>query len=166
METRFTVLLIEVGVAVAVQIGLLAAILMVVRRSGRRMESLVNEVEHRILPTLDSAKAIMESSRPLLDEILKNASASSLTVRQQLERTESTLNDILDRTRLQVIRADDMATRALDKVEQTTEVVANSVVSPVRQVAGVVQGVAAGVESFFNNRRSRNRGTQRDEMFI
>jgi hypothetical protein len=86
-------------------------------------------------------------------------------VRQQLERLEVTVGDVLDRTRLQVIRADELATRAMDRVEEATNVVSHAVTSPVRQVSAVLQGVAAGLGAFFGGRR-RERNMQHDEMFI
>jgi hypothetical protein len=42
-----------------------------------------------------------------------------------------------------------------------------TVVSPVRQVSGVFQGVVAGMEFFFGGkRRERNAAVAQDEMFI
>jgi hypothetical protein len=79
----------------------------------------------------------------------------------------------MDRARLQVIRADEMLTRTFDRVEHTSELVTKTVVSPVRQVSGIVRGVTAGVEFLLGNRGRKNgdsRGTRRpvpqDEMFI
>ncbi len=167
METRFTVLLIELGVAIAVQIALLLAILSVVKRSGKRMELLADEVQRRAVPALDAAKTMLENARPQVEEILANAAASTSMLRQQMERLEVTLNDLLDRTRLQVIRADELVTRTMDRVEETTDIVSHTVVSPVRQLAGIVQGITAGFAAFFGRQRSRERtDLHQDEMFI
>jgi hypothetical protein len=68
-----------------------------------------------------------------------------------------------------VIRADELLNRTMDKVEETTEIVHRTVVSPIRQLAGVVQGLSAGVEYFLGaKRRRRNNGVAapQDEMFI
>ena len=165
METRLTILVIELGVAILIQISLLVAILVAVRRSSGRVESLVSQVEQRALPAIDSARAMIDTSRPLLQEVLTNAASSSALLRQQIERVDVTLNDLLDRTRLQVIRADELASRAIDRVEEATEAVSHGVSVPVRQVAGVFQGIAAGVGAFFG-RRHRERSMQHDEMFI
>jgi len=45
----------------------------------------------------------------------------------------------VDRTRLQVIRADELLNRTMDRIEETTDVVHRTVVSPVRQLSGLVQ---------------------------
>ncbi len=168
METRFTILLIEFGVALIVQVGLLVAILQAVKKSTAKMESLADEVQRRALPTLDAAQQLVQTSGPKVQEILSNLAASSTTLKGQLERVDATVSDIVDRTRLQIIRTDELISRTLDKVEETTEVVHHTVISPVRQVAGIVSGVTAVVGSIFT-RRGREHQRERaahDEMFI
>ncbi|PYX82453.1 MAG: hypothetical protein DMG70_14910, partial [Acidobacteria bacterium] len=86
------------------------------------------------------------------------------------QRLDATVNDIIDRTRLQVIRADELVNRTLDKVEETTEIVHHTVVSPIRQVAGLVQGLSAGLQYFLGRRRTNRAreamGVPQDELFI
>lgn len=166
METRFTILLFEIGIALVVQVGLLIAILQAVKKSTARMESLADEVQRRALPTLDAAQSLVQSSGPKVEEILTNLAASTTTLKGQLERVDATVTDIVDRTRLQIIRTDELISRTLDKVEETTEVVHHTVISPVRQVAGIVSGVSAVVASIFSRRRGQRAGAPHDEMFI
>jgi len=93
-------------------------------------------------------------------------------LRGQLERIDATVNDVVDRARLQIIRGDEMLTRTMDRVEQTTEIVQRTVVSPVRRVSGLMQGITVGLEYFFGRgrRNGGGRGERRpvpqDEMFI
>jgi hypothetical protein len=74
----------------------------------------------------------------------------------------------LDRARLQVIRADELLSRTMDRVEETTDMVHRTVVSPVRQMAGVVQGLSAGLDFLLGSRRRRRSevNAPQDEMFI
>jgi len=84
-----------------------------------------------------------------------------------MERIDATLTDIVDRTRLQVIRADEFVTGTMDKLEETREVVQRTVVSPVRYLSGIAHGLSVGLEAFFGRRRGRNGvNVQQDEMFI
>ncbi len=166
METRFTVLLVEIGVALVVQIGVLIAILLTVKKSSARMQALADEVQRRALPTLDAAQSLVVTAKPKLEELINNAAASSATVRSQLERLDVTVNDIVDRTRLHVIRADELVTRTMDRVEETTDLVHHTVVSPVRQIAGVVQGLSAGLGALLGRRNRDRAGVPQDEMFI
>lgn len=167
METRFTVLLIEVGVAVVVQIGVLLAILAAVKKSSARMESVADEVQKRALPLLDEANQLLQTSRPKVEQIIDDLATTSTTLKGELQRIDATVNDIVDRTRLQIIRADELVSRTMDRVEETTDIVHHSVISPVRQAAALIEGVMAGVGSFVGRRKGPKPGSnQRDEMFI
>jgi len=83
-----------------------------------------------------------------------------------LERLDATVSDVMDRTRLQVIRADELVTRTMDRVEETTDIVHHTVISPVRQIAGLMQGITTGIGTLFGNRRRGQVGVPNDEMFI
>src|SRR5690348_6706421 len=166
METRFTWLLIEVGIAVVVQVVVLLAVLMTVRKSSARMESLANEVQRRAIPTLDAAQQLIQTSRPKVEEIIAKPAASTTTLKGQVQRLDATVSDVMDRTRSQVIRADELVTRTMDRVEETTDIVHHTVISPVRQLAGLMQGITTGIGTLFGNRRRGQVGVPNDEMFI
>ena len=90
-------------------------------------------------------------------------------VRNQLGRIDATLTDALDRTRLQIIRADELLNRTMDKVEETSEVVHKTVISPLRQVNGLMAAISTGVDVFLGQKRRHRKngaGVQQDEMFI
>jgi methyl-accepting chemotaxis protein len=167
METRFTVLLIEVAVAIVIQVGILLAILAAVKRSSKRMESLADEVQRRALPTLDAAQELLTNTKPRIEEIINHAAESTATLRLQIDKLDTTVSDIVDRTRLHVIRADNLVGRTLDRVEETTDMVHTTVISPIKQISGVLQGVTAGIASLLGRHgKAGGNGGHRDEMFI
>jgi len=143
------------------------------RKSSARMEALAEEVKTKAVPALETAQAILTELRPKLQTVADNLMESTTVVRSQVERMDATVSDVVDRARLQVIRADDLLTRTLDRVEETSDMVHKTVVSPVRQFSGLIQGVTAGIEFLLGGRGRRNgdsRGARRpvpqDEMFI
>lgn len=97
--------------------------------------------------------------------VLDNAAAITTTAYVGIGRFEGAANDILDRAQLQIIRADEMITRAMDQLEGATQKVACTVTSPIKHAHGSVQGVSAGASAFFGKKRSRNGGLS-NEMFI
>lgn len=155
------------AIAFTIQAGMLVGMYLAMRKTGARMEALADEVKTKLLPTAETAQAMMVDLRPKIENILTNASDSSTLIRVQMQRMDAVLNDILDRTRLQVIRADELLTRTIDRVENTTEIVHKTVVSPVRQISGLMQGVTTGLEVLMSGKRNRDgsRAAQ-DEMFI
>jgi hypothetical protein len=154
--------------AVVIQAGMLVGMYLTVRKTGAKVELLAADVKTKILPTAEIAQNMLVELRPRIDTLVDNVSESSTLVKAQLERVDATVNDVLDRTRLQVIRADELMSHTMDKVEETTEMVHRTVISPVRQLAGVVQGLSAGLEFLMGaKRRRRNDATvPQDEMFI
>jgi methyl-accepting chemotaxis protein len=168
-----TVFVILTGIAVLLQAGVLLAIYIAMRKSTERMEALATEVKTKVLPTVEQAQEIMTEVRPKLSVIVENIQDASTLVRSQVQRVDATVTDVVDRTRLQVIRADELFSRTLDRVEQTSEVVQKTVVSPVRQISGLMQGITVGLEFLFAGRtRTNGRGREdrrpvpQDEMFI
>jgi hypothetical protein len=157
------------AVAVVVQAGILVALYLAVRKGAARMEALATEVTAKTLPTLETAQSMLIELRPRIETLASNAAESTTILRGQLGRLDATLSDILDRTRLQVIRADELLNRTMDRVEDTTEIVHKTVVSPLRQVSGLVNAITTGVEVFFGQKRRHPRngmGVPQDEMFI
>ena len=172
MEEKLTYAIAFTAAAVALQAFLLGAIFLALRKLNARLESVVDETQSRVFPLLENGKAIqhdvktfLETARPKIDLILDNAAHATTTTRAEIERVEATVNDLLDRFRLQVIRVDEMVTHTLDRVEETSEKVQESVKAPVRQVSGIAQAISVGVATYFRSqKRGRNGGP--DEMFI
>lgn len=156
------------GCAVVIQAVILGVMYVQSRKASARLESMASEIHKRALPVLDAAGTILVDSREKISTITDNLAATSASLRSQVERVDLTVSDIIDRTRLQVIRADDMMSRALDRVEETTELVQHSVISPVRQVAGIINGLTVGFQAFFRRKgRQQPDGARQDEeLFI
>ncbi len=155
--------------AVLLQALVMVALYLAVRKSTAKMEALATEVSAKALPTIDTVQNMLVELRPKIDVLTTNVSESSTLVRNQLERIDATLTDALDQTRLQVIRADELLNRTMDKVEETSEIVHKTVVSPLRQVNGLMAAISTGVEVFLGQKRRHPKngaGVPQDERFI
>lgn len=172
------------GMAVLLQAGVLLAMYIAMRKSGERMEALAAEVTTKLLPAFEEIKTkvlpaveqvneIITDARPTLKVVAENLEETTGMLRNQVQRVDATVNDTVDRARLQIIRADELLTRTLDRVEQTSDIVHKTVISPVRQFSGLMQGISVGLEFLFAGRGRRNGGRReerrpvpQDEMFI
>jgi hypothetical protein len=170
-ENSMDYLPIFVGVtaaAVVIQAGILVALFVAVKKSTSRMEALATEVKTKVMPTVDTAQSMLVEWRPKIDTIASNVSETTTVVRGQVERLDATVTDIVDRTRLQVIRADELLNRTMDRIEETSDAVHRTVISPVRQLSGIIQGLTAGLEFLLGGERRRRHDVSvpQDEMFI
>ncbi len=168
-DTLLGIFIAVTAVAVVIQAGILVGLYVAVRKSTAKMEALATQVTDKALPTMETVQAMLVEIRPKLDVMTVNLSESSTLVRNQLGRLDATLTDALDRTRLQVIRADELLNRTMDKVEETSDAVHKTVISPLRQVNGLMSAISTGVEVFLGQKRRRPKngaGVPQDEMFI
>jgi len=169
MDKLVPLFIIFTAIAVMIQAGILVALFLVVRKTTGRVEALAAEVRTKALPTIDNVQDMLTQVRPRVEDIVVNAEEVARMARSQVQRLDATVNDIVDRTRLQVIRADELVNRTLDRVEETTDMVHRTVVSPIRQLSGLMQGLSAGLEFFLGRKRGQPRdgmGVPQDELFI
>jgi hypothetical protein len=171
MDPVLKIFIYATAVAVILQMFILLGLAISLRKTSAKVEALASEVHGRALPILSSAENLLNDSRGKIDIVMANLVATTGMLKTQMDRLDATVNDIVDRTRLQVIRADDLVTRTLDRVEETSELVEHTVVSPVRQISGIMQALSVGVSAFFGHNRSRRRRagarvTQDEELFI
>jgi len=162
-----TAFVIVTAFAVVLQMLILAGMFLAVRKTSAKMESLAEDVKTKVLPTAELAHSMMAELRPKIETLVDNVSVSTSMMRTQLERIDATLTDIVDRTRLQVIRADEFVTNTMDKLEETREAVQRTVISPARHISGLMHGVTVGLETLFSRQKGRAAANlPRDEMFI
>lgn len=173
MENLLITFIVITGCAVVIQMGILAALYLSFKKSSERMEKLASEMQAKAIPALESAHEILADAKPKVAVISTNLVEITTTLKGQIERVDLTVSDVIDRTRLQIIRADDMVSRAMDKVEETGELMQHSVISPIRRVVGIVEGLTTGLNAFFGRKRGstgrpapRDGVTQDEEMFI
>lgn len=161
------------AVAVLLQAGVLVAIYVSMRKTSSLVEALANEIKLKVMPLADKAESMLTEIHPKVQVIVDQVQETTALVRSEVERADATVKDAMDRGRLQIIRADELLTRTLDRVEQTSDIVHNTVISPVRRLSGLVQGLTVGLEFLFGGRgrrngsgRSERRPVPQDEMFI
>ena len=169
-ETVIYIFVIVAAAAIIIQAGILFGLFLAFKRTTQRVELIATNVESKAIPLLDSAKTILDENGPRLKEITQNLSETTTTLKTQINRVDATLNDVLDRTRLQVIRVDDMVSRTMDKVEETTEMLQHTVVSPVKKLTGIMQGLSVGIGAYVQRRRKATleatTAVEDDELFI
>ena len=164
---ELTIFIAITSAAVVIQAGILVAMFLALRNTSSKVEGLAEDFRTKILPTAEIMREMLTEFRPKLETTMSNVAEASTLVRSQIERLDATISDVMDRTRLQIIRADDMVTKTMDRVEDATETVHRHVVSPIRKLSGLVEGLTVGLEVLMGNKRRGDRVTvPQDEMFI
>ena len=160
MEGLLTLFVALTALAVITQAGVLVGIYVMSKRLSDQIERFMRETREMIVPM----KSITEN--------LKTASANlveiGLSAREQFRRVEAMVMDTGDALHVQLDRFDRVSQNVVDRVNETAEIVQDSVVRPVREIAALAKGFTRGFETFLF-RRSRStvdQARQDEELFI
>ena len=157
------------SVAVVVQMLILLGLYLEVKRATAQAENIALDFQRRTTPLVENVRDILADATPKLQEITSNLTEASETLKRQAETLGDTAVEMAIRARNKVAQADDMITRTLEKVEKTTGAMQDSMLSPVRRVNGILQGLSVGIGAFLNQKRDtrRERRSANDEgMFV
>jgi hypothetical protein len=140
------------------------------REFAIRMEGILGRVETQASPVLETARAILDDAQPKIADITHNLAESTAAVRVHVAEIGEATGEIVERARLQAANVDEFVSNTIAKIEDTTDLVQHSVISPVRRIHALVQAVSAGV-GFLRANRSRKKSSNNssgddEEMFI
>ena len=165
-----TVFVVVAAFAIVVQMGVLLALYMALRRTSERMEGIAGRLEQQATPVLATAAAILDDAKPKIAEITTNLAETSVSLRSHAGQIGSAASEIAERARMQAARLDEFVISAAHKVEATTELLQDKVFSPMRRVRSIVTALNAGLSFFKSNRppkrRNRSGEVEDEEMFI
>ena len=166
MQTLLIVFIVVTAVAVVLQMGILLGIFLSLKRTSARFEALASDLHGKITPVLELSRDLLSDLNPKVKIISTNLTETSNVVRTQAEHLNMIVSDVSDRTHAQFIRVDHTISTVLDTVEKTTDTVQHKVMSPVRQVNGIMQAASAIIGTLFSKRRANNNGHDNDDLFI
>jgi uncharacterized protein YoxC len=119
-----------------------------------KVEGIADIVEKRTGPILDKTNALLHDLTPKVTSISADVEQISHTVREKvehlavtIEELNTTVREINGKTRVHVTRVDGMVAEALKTTEEVSNTVQQGIRIPVRQVAGLIAGLKAGMET-------------------
>ena len=168
-STALTVFIAITAAAVVLQALTLLGIYLTARERSAKMEAVVFDFQRRLTPLIENARDILADATPKMKEATSDLAEVSATLKSQASTLGETAVEMAIRARNKVVQADEMLTRTLERVERTTGAVQNSVLSPVRRVNGILQGLSVGIGAFLNQKRevrNERRNPNDEGMFI
>ncbi|MGB6232599.1 MAG: hypothetical protein WBF46_03925 [Candidatus Acidiferrales bacterium] len=156
-----------ITVAVLLQMLILAAMFFQFRQTSREVHQVAVDIQQKIHPLLFRFGRIVENSEEKISSIVSDAAEITRLARGQAQKIDRVVTDTLDRTRVQIIRADAIITGTLEAVEDAGVSLRRSVLGPLQQASAVLKGIRTGID-FIRGQRARSTGaTQPDEeLFI
>lgn len=167
-DSALTAFVVITALAFVVQAVVMAGIFFALRGVHSQIQDIRRVVDQRIEPLAQSLTELVVSSQAPIQRITANCGEISQILRQRTAQADLVLAEVLERSRLQIIRLDQLISTLMDRVDSTARAVERSVVAPLREVSAVAAGVRAGLE-FLRSRRTATRvreATEGEEMFI
>ena len=116
---------------------------------------------------IGSSKRTVEQAEQHIGKIGGSSVAILDITRQQLVRVDELLNDASTRAKVQLERAEMVLDDTMTRVQQTVSIVQRGVLSPVREVHGIISGLRTAFSHLSRGARTTvEHVTSDEEMFI
>jgi hypothetical protein len=135
-----------VAIAMVIQAVAVVAFALGALKSQKRIAAIAEEIRSRAMPVIDSAESLFHDTAPKLKVMTENLLETSHIVRAKAQEFDATLSDVNRKTRAQVSRVDSMVSTTLTRTAAIAETIHEGIRVPVKQVAGMVAGLRAGLD--------------------
>ncbi|MEO6802742.1 MAG: hypothetical protein ABI197_05795 [Granulicella sp.] len=142
-----------VAVAMVVQAIVVVVFAIGAMKSQKRLAAIAEEIRSKAVPVFDSAEALFKDTAPKFKVITDNLVETSHIVRAKAMEFDATLTDVNLKTRAQVGRLDSMVSTTLARTAAIADTIHQGIRVPVKQVAGLVAGLRAGLDVLVNRAR-------------
>src|SRR5271168_2528444 len=157
------------AVAIVVQMAILVAMFLQLKVSMQEFTRIANDLQGRVDPILLRVNRILEDSEERISSVMGDTAEITRIARGQAQKVDRVVTDALERLRLQVIRADQILTGAMEVVDEAGTKFRNTLWGPIRQASAVMKGIKVGLDMLRrqqNNKPESDPVSQDEELFI
>ncbi len=155
------------AVAIVIQMVILLAMFIQLRTAIGTFTRIALQLQAKMDPILTRTNRILEDSEERIASIMGDGAEVARLARGQAQKVDRVFTDMVERLRIQVVRADHILTGALEVIEETGTTFRSKVWKPVHQASAVLKGIKAGLEFIRSGRRPESdSATQDEELFI
>jgi methylthioribose-1-phosphate isomerase len=160
LEGLLTLFVALTAIAIITQAGVLVGIYVMSRRLSEQVERFMKDTREMIVPIRSIAENLRIASANIVE--------IGLSARDQFRRVEAMVTDTGEALHVQLERFDRVSQNIMDRINETAEIVQDSVVRPAREVAAVAKGLTRGFGAFFfgRGRSTVDQARQDEELFI
>jgi hypothetical protein len=160
LESLLTLFVALTTIAIITQAGVLVGIYVMSKRLSEQVERFMKDTREMMVPLRSIADNLRTASANLVE--------IGLSARDQFRRVEAMVTDSGEALHMQLERFDRVSQNVIDRINETAEIVQDSVVRPVREVAAVAKGLSRGFGALFfgRGRSTVDQARQDEELFI
>ena len=160
MEGLLTLFVALTAIAVIMQAGVLIAIYLVTKRTSEKIDKFAKDAQELMVPM----RSIADNMKTVSEDLIE----LGLSAKEQFRRVEAIITDAGQSIQVQIDRFDRVSKNVADRIDETAEVVQDSIISPFRDISALAKGLGRGFQFFFN-RKARNAEEsvrEDEELFI
>jgi 5-hydroxyisourate hydrolase-like protein (transthyretin family) len=157
------------AIAIVMQMAVMLAMMLTVKKSLEHFTRQSTELQGRIDPILSRINRILEDSEGRISSVMGDTAEITRIARSQAQKIDRVVTDTIDRLQIQVIRADQILTGAMEVVDEAGSKFRSTLWGPIRQASAVMKGIKVGLDLL---RRQQSRvvesdvASQDEELFI
>jgi ABC-type transporter Mla subunit MlaD len=165
-NTLITVLIVFVALCALSQLGQFLAV-MGLYRKVKEIHAQAGPLFSKAEATLDSARITFEDSRKQLRDLSVKTNDILDATKVQLVKIDGVVTEASDRARVQMERVEFVLGDTADRVQNVVATLQDGVLRPVKEVNALVAGLRGGFGALFKRERPNvAHATQDEEMFI
>jgi hypothetical protein len=151
------------AIAMIAQACALVGMFIVVRKLQEKVDSYLPQVAK----ILEASRSAVEKAGALIQDVNAHTTAILDMTQSRMTKIDEFLGDATNRAKTQMERAEMVIDDTMNRTQKTVSIVQRSVISPIREVHGVLMGVRATLVSLGRgNRPTVDHATTDEEMFI
>ncbi len=161
------------AIALVVQVVILTALLLQMRRTTDNLNRLMTELQSRVGPILTRLQIMLDDTQPKISSMVNDASHIVYLARGQAQKVDRVFTEAADRLRGQLLHADRILTGTMEAMEEAGSQIKHSFWRPMQKASALVQGIKVGLDLLRSRRRSGSRSrndepreSQEEELFI
>src|ERR1051326_6134696 len=160
MEGLLTLFVVLTALAVITQAVVLIAIYLNSKRLGEQVDRFIRETREVMVPVRSITENLRVASGNLVD--------IGVSAREQFRRVETMVTETGEALHIQIERLDQAGRNVVERINETAEVVQDSVIRLFREISALAKGITRGLEAFLfrKGRSTVDQAHQDEELFI
>ena len=159
------------AIAIVMQMAVMLAMMLQVKKSLEHFTRLSTDLQGRIDPILSRVNRILEDSEGRISSVMGDTAEITRIARSQAQKIDRVFTDTIERLQIQVIRADQILTGAMEVVDEAGSKFRSTLWGPIRQASAVMKGIKVGLDMLRRHQNNKPESdsdavSQDEELFI
>jgi methyl-accepting chemotaxis protein len=157
------------AIAIVMQMTTMLVMFLQLKKTLEHFTRLSTDLQSRVDPILNRVNRILEDSESRISSVMGDTAEITRLARGQAQKIDRVFTDTIERLQVQVIRADQILTGAMEVVDEAGSKFRKTLWGPIRQASAVVKGIKTGLDMLRRQQSGRTESdgaSQDEELFI